>query len=277
MPFPDLRADEVEAGEGVAPDHPAAAAAACWASFVFAGPQTPSGLVSTGEVGTERAADGSDGDDFGSSWTRHRVPVGDGRAAQLELDANGAELVPSDVDAEVPGLDFLDQADVLARYYPHCCALVQVLTGAADVYAFDHNVRSRGLKSDGAQIVGGNAVQGPATVIHNDYTLAGAPRRLEQLATETVSANDTLGGAAVVPPEAMARVERGGRWAMINIWRNILPEGTPVAHTPLALVDGASVELDEASDEIVTFEIRYADRVGENYSECSTVPPVRYR
>ena len=137
------------------------------------------------------------------------------------------------------------------------------------MYAFDHNVRSRSLKAEGAQISGGNAVQGPATVIHNDYTVAGAPRRLDQLATETTaSANDTLPRSApVVPDVAKDAVNRGERWAMINIWRNILPEGKPVAHTPLAVVDGASVQLGADDDEIVTFEIRYADRVGENYSE----------
>jgi hypothetical protein len=89
----------------------------------------------------------------------------------------------------------------------------------------------------------GNAVQGPATVVHNDYTVAAAPRRLEQLATRADSANSTLpGGAALVPPGALAAAKRGGRWAMINVWRNILPEGEAVAHTPLAVVDGASVK-----------------------------------
>eukprot|EP01043_Picozoa_sp_COSAG02_P096733 COSAG02_NODE_32999_length_507_cov_0.833333_1_plen_43_part_10 len=43
MPFPDLRADEVEAGDAVPPTHHSATTATCWASFVFAGPSTPSG------------------------------------------------------------------------------------------------------------------------------------------------------------------------------------------------------------------------------------------
>ena len=48
---------------------------------------------------------------------------------------------------------------------------------------------------------------------------------------------------------------------MINVWRNIRP--TAVTKTPLAIVDAASVQLQ--GDSVVTFEIRYRDRVGENY------------
>ena len=73
----------------------------------------------------------------------------------MDLDVNGVQLVSSPIDEELPGLDFLDQAAVLQRYYPHCCKLVQTVTGASEVYAFDHNVRSRGLKAAGAQISGG--------------------------------------------------------------------------------------------------------------------------
>ena len=80
MPFPDLRPDEVEQGEPVPALHLAAHAAKCWGSFVFTGPTTPSGLLSSGTVGTVRGADGSDGADFGSTWVRHRVPIGDARA-----------------------------------------------------------------------------------------------------------------------------------------------------------------------------------------------------
>ncbi len=277
MPFPDLRPEEVEQGEAVDPQHPSATDATTWASFVFAGATTPSGTISSGNVGTERSADGSDGADFGTTWVRHRVPIADARAAGLELDKNGAQLTHSPVDKELPNLDFMDQADVLEKYYPHCCKLVQEMTGASEVYAFDHNVRSRSLKTAGAQISGGNAVQGPAAVVHNDYTITAAPRRLEQLATKgATSANDTLRrDAPVVPAETLAAVNRGGRWAMINVWRNILPEGEAVARTPLAVVDGASVKLDAASDEIVTFEIRYADRIGENYSERVVDTPPR--
>jgi hypothetical protein len=51
----------------------------------------------------------------------------------------------------------------------------------------------------------------------------------------------------------------GGRFAIINVLRNIAPE--PVASWPLALCDAQSVH----PDDLVVFEIRYQDRIGENY------------
>jgi hypothetical protein len=51
----------------------------------------------------------------------------------------------------------------------------------------------------------------------------------------------------------------GGRFAIINVWRNIAQE--PVATHPLALCDAQSVQ----PEDLVVFEIHYHDRVGENY------------
>eukprot|EP00041_Stephanoeca_diplocostata_P020604 m.464307 g.464307 ORF g.464307 m.464307 type:complete len:132 (-) comp21616_c3_seq23:441-836(-) len=44
---------------------------------------------------------------------------------------------------------------------------------------------------------------------------------------------------------------------MINVWRNI--RDVPVSKTPLAACDAATI----SNDSIVTFEIRYKDRVGD--------------
>ena len=54
-------------------------------------------------------------------------------------------------------------------------------------------------------------------------------------------------------------LEEGGRFAIINVWRNIADE--PVATHPLALCDAQSVQ----PEDLVVFEIHYEDRVGENY------------
>ena len=51
----------------------------------------------------------------------------------------------------------------------------------------------------------------------------------------------------------------GGRFAIINVWRNIDTE--PVESQSLALCDGQTVE----PAELVVFEIHYRDRIGENY------------
>ena len=78
------------------------------------------------------------------------------------------------------------------------------------------------------------------------------------------SGNDTYAsrleaGGGLISPEQIEAVDGGARFAIINVWRNIASE--PVATRPLALCDGASVR----PDELVVFEIHYADRIGENY------------
>ncbi|CAE7909081.1 unnamed protein product, partial [Symbiodinium necroappetens] len=49
------------------------------------------------------------------------------------------------------------------------------------------------------------------------------------------------------------------RWLFVNVWRNIAD--TPVESFPLAACDAQSTALDD----LIVFEIRYADRTGENY------------
>ena len=57
----------------------------------------------------------------------------------------------------------------------------------------------------------------------------------------------------------MERALGEGRFALINVWRNIARE--PVAVHPLALCDAATVH----PDDLVVFEVYYSDRTGENY------------
>ena len=100
-------------------------------------------------------------------------------------------------------------------------------------------------------------------MVHGDYTLRGAPERIEQLAAPPAG-NDTLmgfldEGAALIPPEDLAQVEAGGRFAIINVWRSIADY--PVETHPLALCDGQTV----SPEDLVVFEIHYPNRIGENY------------
>lgn len=136
--------------------------------------------------------------------------------------------------------------------------------------AFDHNIRSsvtpswmnkHGETEAPKQIKGGNKVQSPAAVVHNDYTITSAPQRLKLLA-EPPKANDTWarthGDMPLVDPcELEALMSR--RYMFVNLWRNISEE--PVQDMPLAMCDATSV----VETDLVTFEIRYADRTGENY------------
>ena len=220
-------------------------------------------LFRNGEVLTYRDRDGSDGGSRGVRVESCSIDVQDGRAAQsagdIDLARSGYELLPEAVGQDV---DFLDHSDVVRNYYPQCEAVLRQATGA-QVFAFDHNIRYASGKQQSQRIAGGQTVQGPAHMVHGDYTLTSAPQRLRDLASPP-GGNDTLReflaeGESAVPPELAEAALSGGRFAIINVWRNIAPE--PVVRDPLALCDGRSV----APDELVVFEIHYKDRIGENY------------
>ena len=191
----------------------------------------------------------------------HNARLLDGSHRRI-AENNGFELLsPNPLHAD---LDFFDHLEVVQGYYPECEALVRETTSAPHVFAFDHNVRSAAGKESKRPIRGGQQVQGPAHVVHGDYTLRSAPERLQQLA-KPPSGNDTLysviaPGESLVKPELVERVlQDRGRFAFINVWRNIADE--PVATHPLALCDGQSVD----PEDLVVFEIHYQDRVGETY------------
>ena len=160
-------------------------------------------------------------------------------------------------------IDFLDHEQVVSRYYPHCADIVREHAGARIVKAFDHNVRSATGKQGKRRIAGGQQVQGPAQIVHGDYTLTSGPQRLRDLANPP-TVNDTYRtalshGETLLDEADVMRALDSGRFALINLWRNIAAE--PVATYPLALCDAASVH----PDDLVVFEIHYADRIGENY------------
>ncbi|MGE0862079.1 MAG: CmcJ/NvfI family oxidoreductase, partial [Gammaproteobacteria bacterium] len=225
---------------------------------------TPS-LYRNGRVLTRRDPDGSDAGTEGVTVAPRELPIESGRAGAsgvaCNLTSNGFELLQSPL-ADV-ALDFLDHRQVVSRYYEDCARLVAEHTGAR-VFAFDHNVRSAQGKKHRHRIKGGQQVQGPALMVHGDYTLTSAPQRLRDL-TRPPGINDTLRGALsddqalIAPALAEAALASGGRFAIINVWRNIAAE--PVATYPLALCDGQSVH----PEDLVVFEIHYQDRIGENY------------
>ena len=224
-----------------------------------------SSLYRNGKVYSRRDSSGNDTTQVLGELEKWQMPVHDARGMvgpqRRTLDANGFEMV----ERPLAGLDidFLDHEQVVRRYYPQCADIVREEAGATVVKAFDHNVRSASGKLSGRRIAGGQQVQRPAHVVHGDYTLTSGPQRLRDLANPPTG-NDTyrtqlaenetlLNGASV------ARALDSGRFALINLWRNIREE--PVAIHPLALCDAASVH----PDDLVVFEIHYADRIGENY------------
>ena len=234
--------------------------------FRYLKPSVRPSLYRNGEVITRRDPDGSDAGTTGVDTEARAMPIHDARllrgASRCTLERNGFELF--DRPLTEPTLDFLDHDSVITRYYPTCEALVKEATGAARVAAFDHNVRSAAGKSAQQRITGGQQVQGPAHMVHGDYTLTSAPQRMRDLSAPP-SGNDTLrallseGETLIDANETDDALGGGRRYAIINVWRNIAE--TPVATHPLALCDAQSV----APEDLVVFEIHYQDRIGENY------------
>ena len=124
-------------------------------------------------------------------------------------------------------------------------------------------MRSASGKKDKNRIEGGQQVQGPAHVVHGDYTMTSAPQRARDL-SKPPKENDTIRailgeGETLLDADAVEKAINQGRFGIINLWRNIASE--PVATNPLALCDAALV----SPEDLVVFEIHYSDRVGENY------------
>jgi hypothetical protein len=233
--------------------------------FNYMADSAESSLYRNGKVLTRRNRDGSDASWEGVDLKERGMPVADARTVAARpsctLAMNGFEMQRRSLARQ--DLDFLDHEQVVRLYYPECAEIVHEASGASFAAAFDHNVRSAAGKRSGQRIEGGQQVQGPARVVHGDYTLASAPQRLRDLARPPTG-NDTLRtvlaeGQSLLDPDAVERALAGGRFAIINLWRNIAAE--PVATQPLALCDAASVRLEN----LVVFEIHYADRIGENY------------
>lgn len=233
--------------------------------FNYMSAATESSLLRNGKVMINRDSHGNTTSSKGIDLEGHTMPVRNARRLPPETrprwEKNGFELLTSPLPDE--SLDFTDHAQVVQRYYGQCAAVVEQATGAR-AYAFDHNVRSASGKQRGQQIKGGQHVQEPAHVVHGDYTLRSARDRLHQLA-QPPSGNDTLlgvlapGQSLIASADASSALAEGGRFAIINVWRNIAAE--PVATHPLALCDGQTV----APEDLVVFEIHYPNRIGENY------------
>ena len=232
-------------------------------------PSIQSSLYRNGKLLIRRNADGSDTGMEGVVFDERQITVHNARLLdgkdRRSLDANGLELFTSPLQR--PDLDFFDHQEVIQDYYHECEQVVREATDAPSVFAFDHNVRSASGKQSKRRIRGGQEVQGPASIAHGDYTLRSAPERLQQLA-QPPGGNDTLRSMidqgqslqSLLEPEQVDRtLDTGGRFAIINVWRNI--DAEPVATYPLALCDAQSVNLED----LVVFEIHYQDRVGENY------------
>lgn len=166
---------------------------------------------------------------------RHRLPIHDARdlAPAPTLDEEGFALVRLQTAVE----DLYDASAVRGRYYREVERLVQDVTGATRVLAFDYNVRRATVEGRGA-----DGVQGPVRYAHNDYTERSGPQRVRDL-------------LAADEAEALLR----HRVSVINVWK---PIRGPVQGAPLAVCDARTIR----PKDFVPTDLRYKDRAGEVYS-----------
>lgn len=233
--------------------------------FTYLDAGTETSLLRNGKVYTRRDDSGSDSEWVGVRFDKRGIPVHDARSfegpSRHLLGPNGFELLQRPLNGS--GVDFLDNQHVVQTYYPQCEEIIREATGACIVAAFDHNVRSVSGNQSKRRIEGGQQVQPPLHMVHGDYTMTSAPQRLRDL-TRAPTGNDTYRlalkeGAALLDKDLVDQEIDTGRFAIINLWRNIVEE--PVMTNPLALCDAARV----SPEDLVVFEIHYADRIGENY------------
>lgn len=135
------------------------------------------------------------------------------------------------------------------------------MPSATSVYAFDHNIRTSNV---GLREKFPNVLQSALPLVHADYTFTSAPDRLQQL-TKPPLTNDTyrLRHEQDVdkdrPLIEAGKKESCKRFAIVNVWHSLSME--PVHKMPLAMCHARSVD----PQDFVVFEIRYSDRIGENY------------
>jgi hypothetical protein len=162
---------------------------------------------------------------------RHRMEIGDGRAAELSLERNGFVLV----EHRTAMKDFFDAEALKARYYREVEELIKRVSGAKRVVVFDHTLRSGNETERETRLI-----REPVLSAHNDYTEWSGPQRVRELMGD----------------EAEALLER--RFAIIQVWRAI---ADPIEANPLAMADARSVD----PADLLVAERRYPHRVGQTY------------
>jgi hypothetical protein len=154
---------------------------------------------------------------YGGRDHRHPMPIYDARSLvdSLSLDVEGFELRRCATAVS----NFYDPSQVRSIYYPEVEQLVKEATGAAQVVAFEHDVRC----APKARLAP-SAVREPVKVVHDDYTEKSAPERVRLYLLQKA---DRL---------------LQSRYEVINVWR---PIGGPVVESPLAVCDARSIRKED--------------------------------
>jgi len=165
-----------------------------------------------------------------------RVIMRNGRLdpSEFVLDREGFCLVHHVAKA----VDFFDSDEVRRVHYPEVEALVTAKTGASQVIAFDHKLRT----SDVELRETGKA-RGIVRNVHIDCTESSGPECLR----------------FHLPEQADSLLQH--RFAIVQVWR---PIGGPVEAFPLGVCDSRSLSIDD----LVTSKSDFGGQVRQSYSVC---------
>lgn len=158
--------------------------------------------------------------------------IQDGRkiAQIFQIHKQGFQLVLSPTNA----IKFDDIHTVEGVYYDEVKAIVRNITGAKDVFVFDHTIR----------LGKPNSRRKPAHHVHNDYTERTAKSR----------ARESMGD------ELFAKM-KGRRMIQINVWRPLVDI---VHRSPLAFCDATTIDPNDFLPTNIHFPD--TDHVGEIYA-----------
>jgi hypothetical protein len=167
------------------------------------------------------------------TYEMHPRDIRNGRPMRDEfsLDRNGFVFV----DHPTAMTDFFDKEQLTSTYYAEACKLVAEMSGASRVEVFDHTIRSSDEDTRKEKLV-----REPVKSAHNDYTEVSGPRRVREIFLD--EADDLL----------------SRRFAIIQVWRAIRK---PIEIDPLTICDARTFQ----TEDLLTAERRYPDRVGETY------------
>jgi hypothetical protein len=170
---------------------------------------------------------------YTGKFERHIVPLQNGRSPRngFGLDTTGFTLVDHKTRVE----NFFDKDELSTQYFAEMRELIARESGAVRVHVFDFTLRSGNEDERVAR-----QIREPVMAVHNDYTEASGPRRVQDL----------------LPDEAEGLLKR--RFAIIQVWRAI---ADPIERDPLAIADAQSI----AFSDFIPAERRFPDRVGEIY------------
>lgn len=214
----DARKLSSDDNASTSPHHPGAVSAEL--KFVANSAITPAVHIESGDSPSR----------YSGEFAMTTVQIRDGRplADGLSLDTHGFAFRK----LSAPRIDFENNDQVKALYFPQVEALVKEATGASRVLIFDHTVRKDG-NSNGRT---------PARHVHVDYTETSAPDRVRDYVSDAEAA------------DLLAK-----RYIQVNVWRSI--RGT-IARSPLALLDAQTLD----RDDLIRTELHNQGRVGEIYS-----------